>query len=60
MRQWFARAALWTLAVGFVSIGAGLIHSAFTGWQQSPVETFLGVAFLLTGAAIWWHKLRWA
>ncbi|GJD78839.1 hypothetical protein [Methylobacterium gregans] len=58
MRQWLGRAALWVLAVGFVSIGAGLIHLAVTGWQQSPVEAFPGMAFLLTGAAVWWHKLR--
>lgn len=59
MGQWLKRAGLWALAIGFASIGVGLIHAAFASYGQEPVSTFLGAAFLLTGAAVWWHKLRW-
>lgn len=58
MQHWLARAALWVVAVGFASVGAGLIHAAFAGYQQDASFTFLGSLFLLTGAAVWWHKLR--
>ena len=51
------RAALWFLSVLLVAIGGGLLHAAFSG-RPEPVTTTFGLAFALTGAAIYWHVLR--
>jgi len=52
------RGTLWVAAVFLVSAGGGLMHSALLTYRQDPVETFVGLVCLLTGAAIYWHGIR--
>lgn len=52
------RAALWVLAILLASSGGAALHAGIGAGGDGAFGTFLGLACFLSGAAIYWHKLR--
>lgn len=57
MRRYVVTAGLWFGAVMLASLGFAVV-SANLGRANGEIEMTIGMAMLLTGAAIYWHRLR--